>query len=105
MLSLDESNAGQQIELKPGEEAQLALSEKRLSGYRWEVEQSGQPVLTVTDEQPTAPPDSTPGGALVRTFRIRAVQPGTVTIQLRHRRSWEPENSGRTFSLSFQVAA
>ena len=103
MLSLDESNAGQQIELNPGEEAQLALSEKRLSGYRWDVDLSGQPVLTVTDDQPTAAPDSAPGGTLMRTFRIRAVQPGTVTLLLRHRRSWEPENSGRTFSLSFHV--
>ena len=39
MLSLDESNAGQQIELKPGGEARLSLAEKRLSGYRWQIEQ------------------------------------------------------------------
>lgn len=104
MLSLDESSAGQQIELKPGEEAQLALAEKRLSGYRWQIEQSGQPAVTVADQQPTAVPDSAVGGTHMRTFRIRAVEPGTATLLLRHRRSWEPENSGRTFSLSFHVA-
>ena len=103
MLNLNESNAGQRIELRPGEEAQLALAEKRLSGYRWQIEQSGQPTVTVSEEEPAAP-DSAIGGAHVRTFRIRAVQPGTATILLRHRRSWEPENSGRTFSLSFHVA-
>ena len=54
MLSLDESNAGQQIELRTGEEAQLTLAEKRLSGSRWQIEQSGQPAITVTNQQPAA---------------------------------------------------
>ena len=105
MLNLNESNAGQRIELRPGEEAQLALAEKRLSGYRWQIEQSGQPAVNVLDEQTPAAADSPPGGADLRTFRIRALEPGTATLLLRHRRSWEPENSGRTFSLSFHIAA
>ena len=104
MLSLDEKNAGQQIDLGLGEEAQLALPEKRLSGYHWQIEQGGQPVLALQDDDATAP-GSAPGATHVRRLRIRAVQPGTATVSLRHRRSWEPANSGRTFSLIFHVAA
>ena len=104
MLTLSEAEAGRQIDLAVGEEAELLLPEKRLAGYHWEIEESGKPVVAVEDRG-AAPPDSPLGGANTRRLRIQAVEPGTATVRLRHRRSWEPPNSGRTVSFTFQVSS
>ena len=103
MLTFTETDARQKIDLPVGEEAELVLPENRLAGFHWEIEESGKPVVTVEDRG-TAPPDSPVGGANTRRLRIQAVEPGTATVRLRHRRSWEPPNSGRTVSFIFQVS-
>lgn len=102
--SLSEADNGRAIELHVQESLQIQLPESRMGGYRWSLVEAGEPVLAAI-EMGTKAASSLPGQANIRRWQFSAKQQGSVQIQLRHRRSWEPESSGSEFSLSVKVVA
>ncbi len=101
---LTEADSGQTIELRLHEGFDLRLSEARMGGYRWTLLETGEPVLQA-GELGTQPAPSQPGELNLRAWHFTAQKPGSTRIRLAHRRSWEPESSGREFLLQVQVAA
>ena len=48
---------------------------------------------------------SLPGQSNIRTWQFTVEQPGSVQIQLQHRRPWERDKPAREFVLTIKAAA
>jgi predicted secreted protein len=81
------------LRLQPGDEHELRLPGKGTVGYSWVVEIEGDPaVLDVAIAGASADEIAhQPAGVSVDELAtLRARKPGTVTLRLVQRRSWDP---------------
>jgi inhibitor of cysteine peptidase len=99
-----EADNGKVLELKLHEALDVRLPESRMAGYRWQMVQSGEPLLK-SAEIKTQATGSLPGQANIRSWQFTAEQPGSAQVQMQHRRSWERDKPGREFSLTVKVVA
>jgi len=105
LIRIDESADGRTIDLPVGEVIELRLPENPTTGYRWQVDADGQPVLALLDDQ-FDPPGGAHGRAGSHGWRFQARQVGEGRIALASRRRWESGGqSGRTVAVSVRVAA
>jgi predicted secreted protein len=102
--SLTEVDNGRTVEVRLRESLKILLRESRTGGYRWNLVETGEPMLTPAEVGTKATP-SLPGQKHLRCWEFTAQQPGSARIQIRHRRPWEPESSGSEFSLNVNVVA
>ena len=101
---ITESDNGHELSLHVRDGFQLQLPEARMGGYRWQLLQTGEPVLKVV-EMKTLGAGALPGQSNIRTWQFTVEQPGSVQIQLQHRRSWERDKPAREFVLTIKAAA
>ena len=103
MVQLDESQNGNEIELRMGELFEIRLSENPTTGFRWVLESSGAPTcLVIEDCYETS--TATPGAGGSHCWRLQGKQIGESRIELCYRRSWEGQGAAaRTFSLRVHV--
>jgi len=81
------------LELRRGQHRILELAGLGTAGYHWEFELRGDPLVArvAIELGPALDPGTSPPGTSVSEFaRVEGVMPGTVTIRLLQRRSWEP---------------
>src|SRR5712692_10018198 len=103
MTRFEEDANGRQVGLRIGEVFEICLPETRTAGYKWAVQEGGEPVLTLVNESTDAPAGP-PGRAGTRLWQFRAAQAGTATILLHHRRPWESGlEPGRIFQIHIQA--
>jgi predicted secreted protein len=100
-----EDDNGRTLELKVNDSFDLLLSESRMGGYRWNLVETGAPVLKAEEIGSHAADASAPGGGSSRSWCFTAQQPGSVQLRLQHLRSWQPNAPSRDFRLSVKVAA
>jgi len=100
--ALTQADNGRTIELHVGDQFKLSLRESRMAGYRWNVVEKGEPVLTSveTKEQPRAPALGEPK---MRAWQFMAEKTGSAHVYLQHRRPWETAGSGEDFWLNVSV--
>ena len=97
MMRFQEGAQGSEAKVRVGEEFEILLGETRTAGYKWAIEKGGEPVCTLVSESAEAA-GGPPGKAGSHLLRFRAVQEGTTTILLQHKRSWESGSEpGRVF--------
>jgi len=101
--ALTQSDNGRSIELHVGDQFQLSLRESRMAGYRWNMVEKGEPVLTSVETEVHSRPPAL-GEPRMRAWQFKAEKPGSVRIHLQHRRPWEAAGSGDDFSLNVSVA-
>lgn len=103
MVHVDEHQNGQAIELQLGQTAEICLPENPMTGFRWEVEESGEPICRLVRDV-FEPPSGLPGQGGRHRWDVQAARIGTTRIELVYRRPWEGRGTGaRTFSLQIQV--
>jgi len=100
---LTDGDNGRALELQAKDQFELTLRESRMSGYRWTLEESGQPFLS-HKENKTQPKPEALGQPNIRSWQFTAEEAGTTQVRLRHARSWEPPSSGSEFVLSVKVS-
>jgi inhibitor of cysteine peptidase len=91
MLHIDRASNNTEQTVTVGQQIEVSLTENPTTGFRWELESNGNPVLDLVNDAF----DSAPGGvgkAGVRTWRFNAVREGTGSIVLMYRRSFERSN-------------
>jgi inhibitor of cysteine peptidase len=89
---ISQADQGNTIEVQQGDLIVIQIDENPTTGYRWELGAYGQPVVEFADSDYQSPTGAGMGGGGTRTFRFRAATEGRSTIQLKLRRSWEPED-------------
>ncbi|HSW63080.1 MAG TPA: protease inhibitor I42 family protein [Dissulfurispiraceae bacterium] len=100
-LSMKTYNPGESIKVRVPEEFELHLSVQATSGYEWKVAEkaTGLSVLGSSFKPPT---DDRIGGASLQVLRLRADEPGTLTLRLVCKRAWDTTPSE---TLVLQITA
>lgn len=88
---ISQDDVGKVFDLMLGGIVVLGLPETPTTGYRWKVSADDGLELTSTSYSPS--PTSAIGGGGSRTFRFRAVYPGTHCIEAKLWRQWIGESS------------
>jgi len=104
MITLDQSANGTEVSLSRGQQMELALPENPTTGFRWELLQTGAPVLAAEGSSFEAP-QGAPGKGGIRRWRFHAARAGSGTLELAYRRSFEPAKPpSQTFLVHLRVA-
>ena len=104
-VRIDERNASAPVTLQRNQTLVVTLEANVTTGYRWEAVPGYAPVLA---QQPTpdyfARPSETPlaGAPGDMTFRFRAENAGTTTLELAYRRPFEP-NAAPAKTIHYDV--
>jgi inhibitor of cysteine peptidase len=104
-MRVQESADGRTIELRVGQELELRLAENPTTGYRWQLESSGEPAVALLDDR-FDPPEGGYGRGGSHGWRFRARQTGEGRIALASRRGRDAGGAAaRTFAVAVRVAA
>ena len=93
-VPLDERNANAPVTLQRNQTLVVTLQANVTTGYRWEAVAGYAPVLgQLSTPDYSARPTETPvaGAPGDMTFRFRAENAGTTTLELAYRRPFEPD--------------
>jgi inhibitor of cysteine peptidase len=97
---------GKTVTARPGDEIVVVLPENATTGYRWQLDQSGDLVRLLSDgyREAAAADDEEPvfGRGGLREFRFAVDGSGVGTVSLKHWREWEGDSSV-TQRVSFTV--
>lgn len=87
-----------------GEELRFDLPENPTTGYRWQLQVTGD---TLHERTPPsyAPATTAIGAGGTRTFRFIATQPGTATIRATLARVWEPDHPLQDHLFTVHIGA
>jgi len=109
MLEINETAAGQTIDLPVGQVMELRLGENPTAGYRWQFDQDGGPSCRIT-EAPSPPlsaspsPPPMPGAGTTHGWRIEGIAAGLCVIEMRYVRPWETSRPpAMTFGVRIRV--
>ena|SRR6516164_2944488 len=97
-IKLSEEDDGRILDLRPGQELELKLSENPTTGYRWRAVMEGKPVFELVKSSFAA--GRKPGEPGVHIRRYRIARAGKATLKLVYRRAWDsPKSAEQTFRL------
>jgi inhibitor of cysteine peptidase len=99
-MELTGEDAGSERHVTVGEPIEIRLAETPTTGYRWEPEVDAETLEKVDDrfEGPSEPR----GAAGTRVLRFEGRRPGTITLRLVKRRSWE-KGAAEEFTVRLQI--
>jgi inhibitor of cysteine peptidase len=103
MLEVNQACDGSEFEMGVGEILGLRLSENPTTGYRWQVQSPGSPVLVPVEESYEAAREGFGAGG-VRRWVFRSVQAGIAHLEMERQRSWE-RRAVETFKVTIRVQA
>jgi inhibitor of cysteine peptidase len=103
MLIVQEDH-GKTLEVSQGDTFSVRLAENPSTGYRWGVDASNEQIVKLQGADFSIAPETSMGGGGARFFTFKTQSPGTVRIQLKLAREWEPEDAaiGR-FEVTIRV--
>jgi predicted secreted protein len=104
MLTLDDSAAGQAVNLAVGQVIELRLAENPTTGFVWSVVRDGAPACAVVGQAFVAAQGGVPGQGGRKTWHIEGRRAGDCDILLVNRRPFEPHGAQRDFVLHVRVA-
>ena len=103
MLTVDQKDNNTQVVLTVGQELQVALPENPTTGFQWQMQTPGEPVLKLLDDKFDSPASGVGSGG-TRRWRLKAAQKGSAGIELVYRRASEQSQSpAETFRLAVRV--
>src|SRR5512136_2875353 len=95
---------GQGIRVRVGDTFEIPLEGAAGTGFRWEfVPPSATTDLVELVEESREATSTVPGGRTVHHFRFHALAPGKLELTFRHRRAWEPPDSGSAQTIEVQI--
>lgn len=100
-MVLDESSAGEAVEVASGEAVHVRLTEIRTAGYRWKWVEGENPGVTLEAERFFSPTHPL-GGSGHHLWRFRVSASGTVRLKFEYGRPWIAEPL-RTVELTLDV--
>ena len=103
MLTVNRKDSNTQVVLSAGQELQVVLLENPTTGFRWQMQSRGEPVLQLVDDS-FDPPASGVGKGGTRRWRFKAAQKGSAGIEIVYRRASEQDQPpAETFRLTVRV--
>ena len=82
---------GSSVTLPVGEALAVDLPGNPSTGYQWQVVDNDGQILAQTSDPVTISPFAMPGAGGIQRFTFEGVAQGTMTLNMRYVRPWEPE--------------
>ena len=102
-MRIDESANGGAVNLGVGETLEIRLPENRTAGFRWQIEASGEPVVSLQGDAYESA-DGPPGRGGIRVLSFKAERSGEGDVRLSYRRPWEESTPpAQTFAIHVRV--
>lgn len=103
-LELTIKENGRSFSIQQSETVTIMLAGNPTTGYRWEMAEVDQRVLTPEPEPAFVPDSALTGAGGLFTFRLHPIAQGTTRVKLIYRRSWEKSVPPvETFSVEIKV--
>lgn len=90
LMHIDQNYNGREVTLAVGQDLELALSENRTTGFRWDLKNKAEPTCALVSST-FDPPKGHTGNGGVHRWQFRAVHAGSGEIELEYRRPWEKD--------------
>lgn len=104
-LELTYKNSGDTIEISPDTEVVIRLEENRTTGYQWTIENPGEKLISIVNEEHIVPEKSSVGQGGIYVLRMRVDQSGEDKLRLKYWQSWEGESSvEKRFTINIIVS-
>jgi inhibitor of cysteine peptidase len=100
-LTIDDS--GSSIEISAGETFEVVLEGNPTTGFSWIVEAGDPQIVEVAGEPAFEPESELVGAGGEFTFVFEGKSPGTTTLELAYRRSFETAPPESTFTVTVTV--
>ena len=99
-----DSDRGKTVVAHVGDVIAIRLAENPTTGYRWEMGTFNNQLIEFQGADYQAASRTGIGTGGTRTFHLRAKARGTVSLQLKLRHSWEPEDKAiEQFTVNIQT--
>jgi inhibitor of cysteine peptidase len=98
MLSLNETADGSAVAVSVGDYVEVTLAENRTTGYRWNLQETGEPVCDLVDDE-FIPSGESPGANGNRRWRFKVIRAGAAAVEMLYLRPWESAPSVRRFGI------
>jgi inhibitor of cysteine peptidase len=93
-ITIVKGDQGKTFEARPGDIIRIHLAENFAgTGYAWEADPVNDQIIEPQKPRFSGAPGTGIGGGGTRIFPFEAKSPGTVKIQLKLRKGWEPEDA------------
>lgn len=92
-LALTERETNQSFDLHVGSPVVIRLPENPTTGYRWNIDQLDDSIVSVEGSEFSQNPGSGVGGGGLRTIRLRPTGVGITRLALKNKRPWEADAS------------
>ena len=100
-LTIDDNESG--IEISTGDTFEVILQGNPTTGFSWIVESGDASIVEVTGEPAYEPESDLVGAGGEFTFVFEGKSPGTTTLELAYRRSFETAPPEQTFTVTVTV--
>jgi inhibitor of cysteine peptidase len=103
-FQISTADNGKQLAIRVGDELLVELPENPTTGYRWQLNSSGDASLTLDRDEFELPTNSTAGSGGTRHISLRASSTGHSQLRLELRRAWEQGQSAvEEFAVPIEV--
>jgi inhibitor of cysteine peptidase len=99
---LDQTAAGQTVDVSVGQAIELRLPENPSTGFRWQLAADPGPACAVVGDTYTAGANR-PGAGGEHTWTLRAARPGICELRLVYRRPFENLPPAQSFAVTVEV--
>ena len=103
MRVIGETSDGQALDIEPGEEIEIRLTENPTTGFKWTSVALGHPTCAVLDEGFRSPARPIPGAAGEHVWKVRGAERGSCDIAFHYARPWQSSSPERRFALHVNV--
>ena len=87
-----EADQGKTVPVHQGSAITIRLDENPTTGYRWDVKEGSNQIIEFQKSEYLIESETETGRGGTRIFRFKAKSIGEETVQLKLRRSWEPDD-------------
>jgi predicted secreted protein len=102
-VTLTQADDGRSVDVDQGDEVVIELPENPITGYRWAVVPTHEPLLSLVRTD-SALVSGGIGAPSVRAFTFKANVSGSAQIELKNWREWEGDSSVRSrFTVSVHI--
>ncbi len=98
-MVITDADKGGTVHLKAGDTLELRLASNPTTGFMWYLKKESTPLLKLTGQSETKPPEPVAGQPtmvgqpIVQVFEFLAKQPGDGVLLLHYVRSWDPSSA------------
>lgn len=102
--TVTDADNGKTVTIKMGDVLEVRLNANPTTGYSWYLQKESTPLLKISGQSQTPPPQGVLGAPVVQIFDFKTTGKGTGVLMLHYVRSWlNPDPNEQLWSLHVTI--